>query len=520
MYRKLLAACLAIAVTTPVQARWMVAESDHFVIYADDREDDIARFVDQLERFHNAMKHMTGRDLPMPSPSNRVTIYAVGNDRDIRRLTGASQNVAGFYVPRAGGSSAFVPDVRVSSRQTDFTMTVLLHEYAHHFLISSSRHALPRWLGEGAAEFYASARFPKDGTVEIGRPAYHRAGELYFADEVPLEALFEYDHVDRRAESDRNDFYGRSWLLVHYLTLGGERPGQLAAYQQAVAGRKSPLDAAREVFGDLDDLRSELKSYLSQRRISMITLSGETLAAGPISIRELSPGMADAMPHIITSRSGVSREEALELLPKIRDVAAEYPDDAAVLAALAEAEFDAGNDAEAVAAADRALAIDPAEKKALVQKGYALFRQAAEYDGEDREAAYRAAMAPFNALNKLENDHPLPLIYYYRRFAEAGAEPTELARHALARASELAPFDMGLALNVGMMRARFGELAEARYALEPLAADPHNSGPARAARALLGVLEGMEEGTPLDGMRAAMAIAGDSIEIEPASAED
>ena len=81
---------------------------------------------------------------------------------------------------------AFVPDVRPSTGELEWSMTILLHEYAHHFLISSSRYAMPRWMDEGSAEFFASARFPRDGEVHIGRPAYHRSAELAFAPEVPL----------------------------------------------------------------------------------------------------------------------------------------------------------------------------------------------------------------------------------------------------------------------------------------------------------------------------------------------
>ena len=137
---------------SPVQAKWHRASSEHFVIYADDSEDDVREFAENLEKYHAAMEVVTGREVATPSPSNRVTIFAVGSQRDIRRLAGSVEdNVAGFYVPRAGASRAFVQDIRNKSGYPDFSTVVLLHEYAHHFLISSSRYAMPRWLSEGAA---------------------------------------------------------------------------------------------------------------------------------------------------------------------------------------------------------------------------------------------------------------------------------------------------------------------------------------------------------------------------------
>ena len=81
--------------------------------------------------------------------------------------------------------------VRVRGAELDFSMIVLLHEYAHHFLISSSSFALPRWLSEGQAEFFASASFERDGTVGLGRPAFHRAGELFYGTDVKAVDLLD-----------------------------------------------------------------------------------------------------------------------------------------------------------------------------------------------------------------------------------------------------------------------------------------------------------------------------------------
>ena len=65
------------------------------------------------------------------------------------------------------------------------------------------------------------------------------------------------------------------------------------------------------------------------------------------------------MPVIIRSRRGVDDEGAKAVLTDARAIASRFPKDPAVLSALAEAEHDAGNDKEAIAAADAALADDP-----------------------------------------------------------------------------------------------------------------------------------------------------------------
>lgn len=490
-----LAACLAGLWISPAHADWYEAQSDHFVIYADDREKDIRRFTEQLERYHSAMEFVTGRQLEKPSPSNRVTIFVVGNGRDIRKLVGnRKSNIAGFYRPRAGGSVAFVQDIRFKRGYPDFSTIVLLHEYAHHFLISSSRFAMPRWLSEGAAEFFAAASFPKEGGIEIGKPALHRAGELFYADEVSIYELFD-DELYRKNRGKKYDaYYGRSWLLYHYLILGQQRPGQFTEYWQAVGGGKSSTAAAKDAFGDLDVLEDELDDYLKSRSMFHLSLGPDMISTGDVKIRPLSEGEAEVMPLVIQSKRGVNEEQAAELVVEVREIANAFPQDAAVLSALAEAEFDSGNHDAAIAAADSAIAIDPSQKNAYLQKGYALFAKAE--DADDMAAAYRAAMKPFSQLNKLEPDHPLPLLYYYRSYSDRGAAPPENARHALERASQLAPFDHDLALNSALMLAGEGKIALANSILMPVAANPHGGGRADYAQQVIYNMKNAVEGEP------------------------
>lgn len=512
----LVGVALALSVAAPAHAAWHKAESPHFVVYADDSERDVGRFAQVLERYHAAMVLMTGRDDVVPSPSNRVTIFAVGSASSIDKLIGEKNSqIAGFYIPRASGSRAFVPNIRLTtSGEPDFSLTVLLHEYAHHFLMATSRHEMPRWFNEGAAEFYASAKFERDGTVGIGRPAYHRAAEIAFARDVKVEELLDSALYDKRHGRGFDAFYGRAWALYHYLFFEDARRDQLANYFRAIVAGKGERGAA-EAFGDLKILEKDLDRYLARSRVSSYRLPPDRLPIGAIKVTALSAGEGAVMPLIIRSQRGVDRAEALKLVAEVRAIAARFPDDPGVQTALAEAEYDAGNDAAAIAAADKAISGDPGRANAYVQKGYARFRQAGDAPEADSAKAWRAAMQPFEALNKIENDHPLPLIYFYRSFHERGREPNELARHALERASELAPFDQGLAFQVALMHAREGQIALAKSGLMTLAANPHGGEFAANAHKLAEDIGALKEGTQWTGSAApspepAAASEGDS----------
>ncbi len=508
---------LSVGFAGQAQAKWREAQSDHFVVYANDSEDDIREFAEDLEKFHSALVYLAQQGLGKPSPSNRVTIYVVGNDRRISKMAG-NRFVRGFYIPRAGASAAFVPQVGRGERRLDGSMIVLLHEYSHHFFTSTSQFPIPRWLSEGSAEFFASASYEREGALIVGMPAQHRARELHQLRDVPIEQLFDNELYQENKGSSYDSYYGWSWLLFHYLMFEDERSGQYENYVRYLVEGEPSLNAASKAFGDLETLETELKRYMRRGKIYSLRLPPSFIKVGEVTVRTLREGEEDMMPLRIQSRRGVSREEALELLPEAREIGAKYPNDPMVQAALAEAEFDAGNDAEAIAAADRALAADPDCVDAYVQKGYALFRMAE--DADDMDAAYQEALKPFLALNKVENDHPLPLAYYYRSFVARGEEPSDLAKQGLSRAVDLARFDLDLRMQLAMQQMRDGDYEKARQNLAPIAFNPHGGGMAGSAQRLIKRLESSSE--PVDAVELSMILAPelDVPEVEEPDADE
>ncbi|MET0361433.1 MAG: hypothetical protein ABW048_06740 [Sphingobium sp.] len=497
---------LSLAFSGVVHAEWLQSSSAHFVVYSNDSPRNIRRFSEQLERYDSAMAYAIGVTRPAISPSNRVTVYIVNSDDNVRKLYGdGAKYINGFYVPRAGGSLAVIPPVTAATGRAEYSMIVLLHEYAHHFLASTSNFPIPRWMSEGSAEFFSSASFDHDGGVGLGMPAQHRANELFLARDVKVEELLDPATYEARRGKGYDAYYGKSWLLYHYLTFAAERNGQMTRYMQLLTNGKSSRNAALEAFGDFAQLEKDLDAYLGRRRMTMLQLKPSMLQTGQIDVRKLSAGEAAIMPSRIRSRRGVTPEQAKELLVGVRAIAAKFPGDAAVLASLAEAEHDAGNDKDAIAAADAALAIDPSSVDAYVQKGYALFRIATE--AKDPVGAYKAARAPWIALNKLEHDHPLPLVYYYRSFAEQGVEPPAIALAGLKQAASLAPFDLSLQMMLAMHMLQKGERGPARDYLRPVAYNPHGGAMADGA---LKILTRLDSDPKWDGRdaRTIMSAAG------------
>jgi tetratricopeptide (TPR) repeat protein len=483
-------ACVALSLlATAARADWLEVSSDHFVIYADQSEKELRRFAERLERFHAAMAILFKLEEQKPSPSNRVTIYVVANQTKVRKLADSNNRyLAGFYKPRAGGTVAVVPKLDRSSYTFELSSeSILYHEYAHHFLYGLTARVFPRWFVEGYAEFFASARFKPDGSVGLGAPALHRAPELVHARGVPIRRLLEFDGGADPSKTSYDSFYGQSWLLFHYLMFEPARSGQLVQYEKLLSAGKPALEAATSAFGDLDRLEKDLDRYQERREMSYLSVGSKAIKIGAISVRTLRPGETAMMPMRIQSRLGVDSDEAQALLPEARRVAALHADDPAVLASLAAAEYDAGDDDAAIAAADAALAINPSEIDAHIQKGYALYSKA-KRDGAPKEA-WQEARSQFVRANKVENDHPIPLFWYYLTFAVQGETPTKNAVAGLEWAMELAPFDPTLRWAVAQQMIADQRLEDAARTLAPLAYSPHPGEHTGQALALLKEVE-------------------------------
>jgi len=481
------------------KADWREISSDHFVIYGEQGEASLTKFAERLELFHAAMAHVFNKKQAKPSPSNRLTVYVVTSRSRVQELSGMNNRfVAGVYLPRAGAAIAVVPTLsRGSSKYEMSGETVLYHEYAHHFMHGLTARKYPRWFVEGFAEFFAQVKFMSNGDIGIGLPPMHRAMELAYSREVPIRTMLEFDGGAGATKNSRHDaFYGQSWVLFHYLHMAPERAGQVAKYEFLLGTGDTALEAAEGAFGDLDALEKEMESYQRRSKIGIRVIERSALEIGPIAARKLRPGEAAIMPIRIESKAGVSTEEALALLPDARKVATAHPDDPLVLAALAEAEFDAGNDDEAIAAADRALAIDPAQIDAHLQKGYALFSKVKK--GALPKEAWRDVRLQFVKANKVENDHPSPLVHFYLAYLEQGQRPTQNAINGLEWAMRLAPFDPSLRWLVAQQMVADSRYAEAVVTLAPLAYSPHPGEHTDRARALLENVESRiagEQGT-------------------------
>ncbi|UUY00831.1 DUF1570 domain-containing protein [Sphingomonas sp. J315] len=486
MIRLLAFAVALLACSAVARAEWYEASSEHFVVLADDRPESITRFANELEKFERTMRVFYPNARPAAAgPANRVTVFVLSGSVSVEKLT-KDKFTRGFYIPRAGANVAFVP--RVSGQSEAYEMsgaTVLRHEYAHHFMFTSLPASFPLWFSEGFAEYWSTVRFEKDGGALIGAAPQHRGFGLLSGNPLPVDQLLTLTS-SKLPEDKREAIYGRGWLLTHYLMSDPERQKQLGAYIAAM-NRGESLEKAALAFGDLKELGKALDKYLRSTRLTAKRIPASALATAPVTLRKLTPGEVATMAVRVQSRAGVDAEEAKQVVLDARKAAAPYPSDPGAQEALAEAEYDAGHYALALAAADRAIAAAPKRTEALLYRAMAKFALAEEGDGkpEDWVAVRRAIVAE----NQADPEDPRALILFYRSYFSAGEPPTKNAKLGLARAYDIALFDLGLRMNAATMFLNDGNRAEAREALRLVAFHPHGGGMGAQARAMIAAID-------------------------------
>ncbi len=502
------AACIALlglVPAAPANAAWNEAISKHFHVYADEPPAELRAFVTKLERFDAAVREARGTPDVDPGASTQVTVYVLRDITAVREIFGARESgVAGFYLPRASGSVAYVPRNGETGTYQLSAGSIFFHEYTHHLMFEDTDRPLPTWLTEGFAEFFASPVFNADGSVTIGGPPRYRAEVLY--DQglggLPLTKMLTGDYTVLTALQFES-LYGRGWLLTHLLSFDPHRRGQLTRYLDELAKGTPPLQAAQTAFGDLNQLDRELSVYFKTDKFTVSTIPASKLHLPPIEVRPLSPAMAELIDvQIKFAREGKHYPPG-SLVGRTRDVVRRYPDDVRAVTLLAQIENSAKEYEAATRDADSALKLDPKSEQATLAKGEAMLNLAKD---NPKTADWAAVRATLGAANRMDVEDAEPLILFYRSFAAQGIKPTANAVEGLKYALILSPQDPKLRLEAVGQFLKDDRLVDARETLVPLAFSPHTGKAHDAVRKILDSVDARNTAQALQAWQAAEKI--------------
>ncbi len=478
---KFLTTLVVILTPATADAAWFQANTPHFRIYSEGKAETLRTFAIKVERFDKLLRQRFGvGEEAIPQP---LTIFMLPSSEAVARISGRGKNVAGFYEPHSSGSLAVVNRETASDKYDLSGETVLFHEYAHHFMLRNFPVAYPAWYIEGFAEFISTTNFTKEGNAQIGQPPYYRAYGLLDQAIIPAAKLFTSAVSD--FPQDRIDsFYGRSWLMLHYLTYAPQRAGQLEQYLRAINEGKSSIDAAKSAFGNLDSLDNEIKTYLKKAKISYSMQVTPTPQSDKVETIALSAALGALMPHRLALMRAPESEQVKPIITALHSVIIKYPTEADGFRMLAEAQLIADNFDAADVAADSALKLNPGMARAMMVKANVAIHR--------YESAPIASPGLAKAMhgwivkaNRADTNDPLPLIANYQSYELQGLKPSKTAMDGLASAYRMVAEDPNVRAQYASALARVGEYDAAIRLMETLAFDPHGGSGASSAREMV-----------------------------------
>lgn len=476
------------------EAAWQVARSQHFVVYSQGGVDELRTLTGQLEQYDGVLRSFLFAQATAAAPSDSppLTVFVVDDQADVARAMGvASETIFGFYSTAASGPFVVVPR-KGEQGGGAYRLTpraILFHEYAHHFMLANYAGLYSPWYVEGFAEFFGTTEFLPDGRVAIGKAPFYRLRTLSSDWDATLRRLLNPGN-DGLSDWETEQLYARSWLLVHYLGMSGRRPGQLVAYLNARAAGTDEPTAFRTAFNaSFSDIDHEIRAYYKEKTIHYVAIPAP-ISNPRIDIADLPASQSALMALWIRFRDVPSKIALPGVVGDIRQLAARYPNDAFAQTLLAQAEFAAGNLDPADQAAKAALAADPKADRALLVQG-----QVTEARQTDAAGA-KAARILIARANRLAPNDALPLIAFYRSYADRKEPPTENAVQGLERAQELVPQDPETRILLAGTYIAAKRYPAAARLLKPVAYSPHDNPLRKQAQTMLAGLPIAQDDAP------------------------
>lgn len=457
----------------PAHAQWLRAESERFIVYTEGREADARAYVQTLESFDRLLRISVGLDVN-EAPFRKLPIYLVGSQRDVRVIAPSlGGNVAGFYV--AGEEDIFAVGLNSDDN------AILLHEYAHHFMMQNFASAYPAWFVEGFAEYYMTTRFRR-GTVEVGHYHENRAYWLQAGNWLPLETLLN----SRPGEVRRNaaTYYPLAWLLTHWFMGDERRRPMLHAYMLDIGAGADPVEAMERATGmSLTELRRALTAYMrGGLPYGRMTYDFPTVQP---TITRLPRSASDLLLLNQRLKIGVREEGREDTAEEARRRAARHGGDPFARLVLGHAELHFGDTARGEAILTELLADEPDNIEALQLMASARMAQAETGEPNEYRGLMNTARGFLARAYRLDDADYRTLYLLARSRIGAPDYPNDNDMLTWRSAYVVAP-QMGAA-RLGYAQALLmrGETEAAVSILLPLANNPHGGEGAAQAQSLI-----------------------------------
>ena len=285
---------------------WFEARTAYFQIYSCGPTQEVARLALRLDQFRNAYSILAGAQA-VASPPIIVMAFP---DRAamlpfLPLYQGKPANLAAFFTRGSDQNLIVLP---LTGPDTG-SLKVVFHEYTH-LLLRHNQPYWPMWLNEGMAEIYATFDVRGGSRASIGRPIDGHLRVLAQQPLLPLRKLFavSHDSPEYNEREHQGIFYAESWLLTHYLMLGGN-PAHKANFRQLTPllrqGQAPEQAFTNALHTTLPAMEAELRHYLARGKFEPLELplSANVATARSLVTRGLTPTetcyrLGDELQHI------------------------------------------------------------------------------------------------------------------------------------------------------------------------------------------------------------------------------
>jgi tetratricopeptide (TPR) repeat protein len=468
-------------------SNWFRAESQHFVVFSDTREEDVSQFLDNLEKFDHLLRIYAQPHQTPSSPEPKLTLYYHASLSDLRRVgDGSPVDAVGLYSSCASGVQGFgahleriptLDDAQLGKAEPNATLTNAFEAYARHFLYRHTDIRTPAWFIDGFALYFSTVRF-SERQMAVGRAPqavanYLRflgAGRRYSLDyEDVLQGNLANAHSYAGTAGVRLEFETKSWLLTHYMMSSEDNRKRLNRYLLLTGNGASPRDAFERAFDmKLGDLDRVLWRY-SLRGLEVMKGMPEALPVAQLSFRTLPRSTGEFVLADAALKACPRPEAGQALLKQVTELAARFPDDALGRMTLSRAQIDWADPQPALARLEADLQDDVGGFEARYLAGMANLKLAARSQGEVRQGLLKAAQQHLQLARGLDGRSPEAALALFKAQVAAADSPDDAALKDVIAAWRTSRELDALAASAALAYAYTGRADDADRVLEALA---------------------------------------------------
>jgi tetratricopeptide (TPR) repeat protein len=256
------------------QRHWFEARTAYFHLYSCGPTQEVARLAARLEQFRDAYSILAGAQAVASPP---IVVLAFPDRAAMQPFLplyeGKPANLTAFF--HRGSDQNLI--VLALSGPDAGSLRIIFHEYTH-LLLRHNEPYWPMWLTEGMAEIYATFEVRGGHRASIGNPSDQHVSLLEQKPLLPLQELFAVtrDSPEYNEREQQGIFYAQSWLLTHYLMLGGN-PALQANFRQLtplLRQGQSPEEAfTNALHTSLPAMEAQLRHYLERGKFEPVELT-------------------------------------------------------------------------------------------------------------------------------------------------------------------------------------------------------------------------------------------------------